>query len=307
MTAWLHEHLFAVNDAFQHVRRARGSFALNAIVIAIALALPFAGLTLMENLRAVSQRMVIEPSVSVFLAAGTSRAAGMALAPQLQRLLDESGSRGHVAFVSREAALGSLQQNSDIADAVVALGDNPLPDAYLITLASPDDPGVAARLEGLVAQLAALPGVEQVELDAAWIKRLAATLYVVRILVMLLALTLAVVVIAVAFNTIRLQVLTQREEIGVARLVGATDRFIYRPFHYAGALLGAAAGLLALAAVALMLHPLNQALAELARLYAMQFHLRPLDWPQSLLLLMSSILLGLAGSALSVRRSMAPT
>ncbi len=305
MSAWLRQHLAALGDALQHVRRAKGSFALNLVVIAIALALPFAGLTLLHNLQSVGERLAVEPSISVFLAIDTPRKQAEALAPQLRRVLDEQASPGRVSFIARESALRSLQEKTGIADAVAALGDNPLPDAYLITIDTLDTPAAAARIDALVVQLAALPGVEHVQVDAAWVRRLAAMLQILRVALTLLAATLAVVVVAVIFNTIRLQVMTQRDEIGVARLVGATDGFIYRPFYYTGALLGAAAGLLALAAVALALLPLNRAIGELARLYAAQFHLGVLDWQQSLLLLLASALLGLAGSALSIRRHLA--
>jgi len=81
------------------------------------------------------------------------------------------------------------------------------------------------------------------------------------------------VVIAVVFNTIRLQVLTQREEIAVSKLLGATDNFIHRPFYYTGAMLGLAAGVVALAAVALSLQPLNTAVGEFAQLYGSTFTL----------------------------------
>jgi hypothetical protein len=64
--------------------------------------------------------------------------------------------------------------------------------------------------------------------DSAWVKRLAALLRILRLVLLLLAATLGTVVVAVIFNTIRLQVLTQREEIEVP-LIGATDSFIHRP------------------------------------------------------------------------------
>jgi hypothetical protein len=95
----------------------------------------------------------------------------------------------------------------------------------------------------------ALPGVDSVQVDSAWVKRLAALLGVLRLALLLLAITLGVVVIAVVFNTIRLQVLTQRDEIAVSKLLGATDNFIHRPFYYTGALLGLCAGAVALGAV----------------------------------------------------------
>lgn len=304
MNAWLRQHWLALADALLHVRRAKGSFALNVIVIAIALALPFAGVTLMENLQPVARSLTVEPAVSVFMAGTATREAAKALAPRLRRIVDQHGGGG-VSFVSRESALAALQEKTGIADALAALGENPLPDAYLLTLSAFDTGAAASRLEPMVAELSALPGVEQVQVDAEWVKRLAALLHVLRIALALLASTLAVVVIAVSFNTIRLQVMTQHAEIGVARLVGATDRYIYRPFYYTGALLGLAAGLLALAAVALALQPLNQAIGEFARLYASQFRLAPLDLPQSLLLLLASAVLGLIGSTLSVRRHLA--
>jgi cell division transport system permease protein len=150
-----------------------------------------------------------------------------------------------------------------------------------------------------------LPGVDSVQVDSAWIKRLAALLNVLRLALLLLAITLGVVVIAVVFNTIRLQVLTQREEIAVSKLLGATDNFIHRPFYYTGALLGLCAGAVALGAVALALRPLNTAIAEFARLYASEFQLTALA-PLGLAgLLTISAGLGLVGAMLSVQRHLA--
>ena len=106
------------------------------------------------------------------------------------------------------------------------------------------------------------------QVDSAWVKRLAALINILRLALLLLAATLGTVVVAVIFNTIRLQVMTQREEILVSKLIGATDSFIHRPFYYTGALLGLCAGALALGAVALALQPLNAAIAEFASLYA---------------------------------------
>jgi cell division transport system permease protein len=141
--------------------------------------------------------------------------------------------------------------------------------------------------------------------DSAWVKRLAALLGILRLALLLLAVTLGVVVIAVVFNTIRLQVLTQREEIAVSKLLGATDNFIHRPFYYTGALLGLCAGAVALGAVALALNPLNAAIAEFARLYASEFQLAPLGALELAGLLAISAGLGLIGAMLSVQRHLA--
>jgi cell division transport system permease protein len=163
----------------------------------------------------------------------------------------------------------------------------------------------AAAIDAIAAQLRNLPGVEAVQVDSAWVKRLAAALRVLRLVLLLLALTLGMVVVAVVFNTIRLQVLTQRDEIAVSKLIGATDNFIHRPFYYTGALLGLCAGGAALGAVALALYPLNTAIGEFARLYASEFQLAPLEPAGIILLLALSALLGLVGAMLSVQRHLA--
>ena len=130
-------------------------------------------------------------------------------------------------------------------------------------------------------------------------------MHVLRLILLFLAVTLGVVVIAVVFNTIRLQVMTQRAEIEVARLVGATDGFIYRPFYYTGALLGLCAAGVALGAVAFIIESLNDAIVEFARLYASEFRLAPLNAVVTVLLLMTGAALGLLGAVLSVRRHLA--
>ena len=163
----------------------------------------------------------------------------------------------------------------------------------------------AQDVDAVAELLRQLPGVESAQVDSAWVKRLAALLGVLRLVLLLLAITLGVAVIAVVFNTIRLQVMTQRDEISISKLIGATDTFIHRPFYYTGALLGLCAGALALGAVALALQPLNTAIAEFARLYASEFQMTPLAPLPMAGLLAVSAGLGLIGAFLCVQRHLA--
>ena len=192
-------------------------------------------------------------------------------------------------------------------DVVATLGANPLPDAYVLKLANADDANDASsteRIEKLAATIARVPGVDAVQLDAAWVKRLAALLQLAGNVLWMLAATLCGVVVAVVFNTIRLQVVTQHEEVNVSRLVGATDAFVSRPFYYTGALLGLGAGGLALLGVLLGLHVLNGPVSDLAGLYGSTFRLLPLDAASTALLLGASTTLGLLGAMLSVRHAL---
>jgi len=305
MNIWFRQHRFAFGGALATLRKAPGSFLFNVLVVAVALALPFAGLTLLDNVRPLSEQLSVDPEISLFVKPGVPREEAQALAPQLQQLL--AGNHAKISFVPREQALDNLKSQSDLTDVIETLGGNPLPDSYVMKLegftatAGAD----ADRVDLLAEHMRALPGVDSVQVDSAWVKRLAALLGVLRLALLLLAVTLGVVVIAVVFNTIRLQVLTQREEIAVSKLLGATDNFIHRPFYYTGALLGLCAGAVALGAVALALRPLNTAIAEFARLYASDFQLAPLSPLAVAGLLAISAGLGLVGALLSVQRHLA--
>jgi cell division transport system permease protein len=271
-------------------------------VVAIALALPFAGLTLIENVRPVSEQLTVVPEISIFMGMDTPRERATALGPEIRRVVMEGKGSGKLEFIPRENALSTLKNRTGLGDALTTLGENPLPDAYVLKLAGFQNAADATRVDSMAVQLKALPGVEYVQVDSAWVKRLAAMMHVLRLVLLFLAATLGVVVVAVIFNTIRLQVMTQREEIQVCRLFGATDAYICRPFYYTGALLGLIAGVVALGAVALALQPLNTAIADFARLYASEFRLAPLGLFSVFLLLAVSAGLGFAGSLLSVKR-----
>jgi cell division transport system permease protein len=301
---WFREHRFALRDALARVLRMPGSFGFNVLVIALALILPVAGLTVLENVRPVSRELAVEPEISVFLSTDVGREQALAMGAELRKAALAGGLKAKLVFVSREEALAMMKERAGLSDVVATLGANPLPDAYVLKLANADDANDASsteRIEKLAAIIARVPGVDAVQLDAAWVKRLAALLQLAGNVLWMLAATLCGVVVAVVFNTIRLQVVTQHEEVNVSRLVGATDAFVSRPFYYTGALLGLGAGGLALLGVLLGLHVLNGPVSDLAGLYGSTFRLLPLDTASMALLLGASTTLGLLGAMLSVR------
>ena len=301
---WLREHRFALQAAWSRLRRSPGSFAFNVLVIAMALMLPLAGLTLLENLRPVSRELAVEPEMTVFLSTEFPQDQAVALSSQLLTGAKSVGIDIKLEFVSRDKALATLKDRAGLNDIVATLGNNPLPDAYIVRLSKPQDAHSAAKIEKLAESFKKLDGVEAVQLDAAWVKRLAALFQLGSIALWLLAATLAGVVLAVVFNTIRLQVITQSEEIGVSRLLGATDAFVSRPFYYAAGLLGLAAGGFALGGVIAILALLNTPVRELASLYGSAFQLYPLPASTSVLLVFISMMLGVVGAMLSVRRAL---
>lgn len=294
MIAWLRQHRQACAGALRKLAAQRAASLLNALVIGVALSLPAGGYALLANLQGVAQGFSFEPQLSLYLKAGVKRA-------DLESRLRADARVARLRFVSREDALKELRAAEGLADVVAALEHNPLPDAFVLRAVQAEP----AALEALAAALRALPGVALVQVDSAWAQRLAALGRIGRLALAVLALLLATGLVAVTFNTIRLQILTRREEIEVSKLIGATDPFIRRPFLYFGALQGVAGGAAAWVIIWAGVALLNGALTELGQLYSARLELRHLGLEDSLSLLAFSGVLGWAGSWLSVNQHLA--
>jgi cell division transport system permease protein len=294
MKTWLRQHRQAMAAAFGKLAAQKSAAALNALVIGIALSLPAGGYALLASLRNVTLGAALEPQLSVFLRAESTQPEADALGARLKadpRVRD-------MRFVSREQALKELQATEGLAEVVAALSRNPLPDAFVLRprLADPAD------LDALAKQLRALPGVAHVQVDSAWARRLGALAGIARLAIALLATLLAFGLVAITFNTIRLQILTQRAEIEISKLIGATDAFIRRPFFYLGALQGFAGGLVALAILHASMAALNVGVAELAATYGSTFRLEFLNAGDAAAVVLFTAALGWFGALLSVSK-----
>jgi len=291
MMSWLRQHREAFARALGKLLAQRSASLLNALVIGVALSLPAGGYALLANLQQVAQRFTLEPQLSVFLKPEAKRA-------ELEGRLRADARVAQLRFVSRDEALKELRQSEGLAEVVAALERNPLPDAFVLHARD----GSAAALEAFAADVRAMPGIAQVQVDSAWAQRLGALARIGRLALVALAVLLATGLVAVTFNTIRLQILTQRDEIELSQLLGATDAFIRRPFFYLGLLQGLAGGALGLAILWAGLATLNQGVRELAQAYGSSFQLAFLPGPDALAVLVLSAFLGWAGALLSVSK-----
>jgi cell division transport system permease protein len=294
MRAWLRQHRQALGSAAGKLAAQRFAAALNALVIGIALSLPAGGYALLSSVQAVVQRGVLEPQLSVFLRTDAKRPEADALAARLK-----SDPRLREArFVPREQALKELRSAEGLGELVAALERNPLPDAFVLRPLEAD----GAALEALAEELRTLPAVAHVQVDSAWARRLGALAGTARLAVALLATLLAFGLVAITFNTIRLQILTQRAEIEISKLLGATDAFIRRPFYYLGALQGLAGSAIGLAILWGSLAVLNLGVEELAHSYGSNFRLGFLAPADAFAVVFFSTALGWFGAHVSVSR-----
>jgi cell division transport system permease protein len=292
MTAWLTAHVQALARAWARLRTAPLSATLSIAVMAIAILLPLALYTLFANITSAASKLNAEPNVNVYLALTATDTE----AREVERRIRALNLTTSVAFIPRDVALAEMKQRANLGDLLSGIEANPLPHAFALKPKSTEP----AALESLRRELAALPQVETVTMDFEWAKKLARFVKFAERIVLLFSLVLAAAVVFVTGNTIRLQMLTQKDEIIVARLIGATRRFVRRPLLYFGTLQGAAAGLLAVLAVTGLTYWVGAEVNALAASYGADFNLRAPNLKQSAAIIASSALLGWLGAYVSV-------
>lgn len=290
LQAYFALHIETLKDSFRRLRETPLSSTLTVLVIAIALALPMSFHALIWNARQAGTALEATSQISLFLKPNLPNEVGRKMAERLKThpQIAETG------FISKEAGLQELKTYSGFGDALKALDSNPLPAVVSIkpreTLADP------SALEGLLAELRKLPEADFVQFDTEWLRKLGAMLAIADRCIAVFSGLLGFGVLFVVGNTIRLELQNRREEIAVAKFMGATDRFIRRPFLYTGfwyAFLGAA---LAWILVNLLLLLLRGPATQLAELYGSPYRLSCLGFEETELLIGASVLLGIAGA-----------
>ena len=295
MNAWLAQHRAALGAALRRLWATPLNTLLSLLVIAIALTLPAFGYVLLDNLRDMGGDPSGTQQMSLFLEVDASRKDVAEIESRLRQ-----AASGKWRFVSKEEALKRLKSSEDMAEIVDSLPRNPLPDAFVVELTRTEP----EALEVLRKEISGWPKVAHVQLDSAWIKRLDAFLKLARLALWMLAGIFGAGLVAVTFNTIRLQVMAQAAEIELARIIGATDAFIRRPFYYFGALQGGLGGLVAAGLVFGGMALLAAPVADLAALYGTQYALRAPGMGEVIALAGIGALLGWLGAQLSVSLSL---
>lgn len=292
--SWIFAHIDAFRDSMRRLLQQPFATVLNVAVFGIALALPCGFYIGLDNIARFSRQLTSEPQLSLFLTVNASASDVKAVEQRLISHPDVADFR----FVDRRAALEDLKRASGMSDVLSELQSNPLPHAFVVTGKSADPD----LLEALRDEASQWSNVDHVQLDSQWARKLDAALRIGRLLVTLLGVLLSVALVAVTFNTIRLQILTRHDEIEVSKLIGATNHFIRRPFLYLGGLQGLLGGVGAWLIVAIAVRMLNRELASFGGLFGLSPSLGQMTVQQIAALLALAALLGWLGAWLSVSR-----
>lgn len=270
------------------------SSLMTILVIGVCLSLLVTFHLVIKNVRQAVPSWQQSAQINVFVTPGTAPDARNELIGKIKRFPTVA----NVELIDKQQGLKEFKQYSGFGNALDLLNDNPLPDLLVVTPAA--DQHQSGQLQLLQSKLANLANVSQARLDVQWLKRLESILDTAKHVLELLITLLLVSIILTVGNTIRLNVLSQRNQIEVMKLIGATNAFIQRPFLYIGFWYGFIGGLLAWLLSNILLLYLGNSISALASLYQQQIYLSGLSFSGFLELMLFASALGLISSWVSV-------
>jgi len=288
-------HAHALFSSLGRLLKTPFTSVMTIIVLALAIALASGFYVLLGNAEQFTGSLESSNQISLFLKKEVNDLTGRKLAEKIKLLPEVID----VKLITQEKALAEFKDFSGFGEALNALTSNPLPTVIQVfpknALVNNND------IQSFIDELGRLDEVDLVQMDMQWVKRLQSMLDLAQRGVVLLGFVLSFAVLFIMGNTIRLELEDRRDEVLIAKLVGATYAFIQRPFLYAGFWFGFFAGVSAWLIVALMMLGLEEPIEHLAVLYEGDFQVLFLNFTESLMLLFISSILGVTGSWMVLR------
>ena len=258
-------HLQVLFATLGDMRRTPMATINTILIVAITLLLPSLLYVAVKTGYSLSDNWQGRPQISIFFDAQIGEREAQLIFEEVQL---------HPAielaeFVSKDQALQEyeilLGDESTLERDLAFLGENPLPSSIVVM---PNlDAAQSDKLLQLKEQLGGIDGIDSIRLDLEWTDRFNAILNLVTRGAMVLSALLALGLILIVGNTIKLLIMNRRQEIEITKLIGGTDGFVRRPFLYYGALFGLIGALVTLCLLLLSASLLKASLQELAALY----------------------------------------
>ena len=300
LRAWSRRHSYSFFSSLGNLLQHRVGTLMTVLVLGIAILLPLGLFVTLDNLDRLDLQQDDWGAITVFVAPETAEADIRTLSEMVESRADVSA----IEVVTPDQGLAEFRENSGFGQSLEMLEDNPLPWVLMISpvMDSEREGDLQDSLGELMVFLEGRSEVESVQFDHKWLQRLGRLLELGRAAVSVLALLFGLAVIVVVANTIRLDVAARAEEIEILALVGAGNSFIRQPFLYSGFWYGLMGGALAVGLMSVCLFYLDAPLSRLLDAYGSGISLVGLGATNTVLLIISSGFLGLAGALVSVQR-----
>ena len=288
-------HFEAAKNAVRQLFKQPLATLLILIMLAIAMSLPLALYLGVQSSQAVLGKLNESPQITLYMEQNADEADSAVV----KELLAADKRIEKSEFIGKAQGLSELQTSMGEQDIVSMLDSNPLPDAFVV---SPKPGGTPSEMQALRQDLAKLPMVESAQLDTEWMQTLYQIDDFVQKVLAFLSVTLSVAFVLVAHNTIRLQILSRKEEIEITKLLGAPSSFIRRPFLYQAVWQSLLAAGLSLALCAWLIHATQPLVAQIFRPYSLNIEWRFFHTWEWLSVCGIVAALGIAGAWLATRQ-----
>lgn len=285
----VNQHLIAIISSFKRLKHRLISSFFIVLMLAIALALPLSLYLTVQSFDLFFKNLTINPTITIFMDTNSSQIQIEDMAQSLQN----NPNIVKVKFVDKQQALKETATQLGQQELTNFFETNPLPDAFIVTPRNYDPD----ELAGLTTSLENMPQVNQVLLDSQWVQ----TLYLIKKflvnVLLFISVTLGFAFILVSNNTIRLQILSFKDEIEVSHLLGAPSSFIRRPFLYQAlwqGILTTILGILIASAVSVIAYNKSKFIFSP---YGVELQKRLFNMPEMLIITLIVVVLALLGAA----------
>ena len=224
MIHYISLHVESARAALKELLRQPIGTLLTLLMLAVAMTLPLFMYLGIQSGQSVLGKLNESPQITVYM----DTDAASSDADTVKNLLQRDSRIDKVRFISKQEGLEELQTNLD-QNLVSMLDGNPLPDVFIVT---PDPATSPDQMQAIYKDITKLPRVELATMDTEWVQTLYRINEFIRKILWFLSLTLGMAFVLVAHNTIRLQILSRKEELEITKLLGAPASFIRRPFLY---------------------------------------------------------------------------
>ncbi len=223
--------------ALNIVRNGWMSFAsISSIFISLFILGVF--LLLALNVNNLTKQIESQVQIRVFLSLNVDEAKKGALNNAIGNLPEVS----KVTPVSKEEGLEILRKNLGEDGAELLEGydkeNNPLPDSFTVEVVDPEQIGFVAKKIKAIGDNDPSQPIMSVKYGQGAVETMFKVTTAVRNIGLVIVLGLAVTAMFLISNTIKMTIFARRREIGIMKLVGATNHFIRWPFFIEGALIG---------------------------------------------------------------------
>ena len=287
----------------ESAKRAAGYFFKQPItsllilaMLSIAMTLPLTLYLGVQSSKDVLDKLNDVPNITLYMDASANPVHN----ETVQKLLAEDKRVQAVKFVGKEQGLAEMQQAMGGQDIGAMLDENPLPDAFIVTPKENNPQAIAALQE----DLSHYPMVESAQMDKEWMQTLYQFNQLVNKVFWFLAVTLGLAFVLVANNTIRLQILTHKEEIEITKLLGAPSSFVRRPFLYQAAFQSLLSGTASLLLCSLLMRAVRPLAEQIFQPYGISLQWRAFSTTETVAVLAAVCLLGMAGAWLATAQHM---